>query len=159
MGMMGGGVAPPAPPAPSAFKPGDEVFIRGLQKAPELNGKKAMVVPPTPEEQEKIKGTSRLIVRVMDTGEQFAVKPENLNTTEDEVDSVMSNNLEDVSIMTPAVQAKSKELRDNGVLDKLEQDPELKHVFEDIKENGMEALQKYWSDEEFMAKISKAMQM
>merc|ERR1719261_276753 len=71
MGMMSPGMAGP-PAAPGSFKPGDEVFIRNLQKAPELNGKKAMVVPATPEEQEKIKGTSRLIVRVMDTGEQFA---------------------------------------------------------------------------------------
>merc|ERR1719414_1500672 len=42
-GMAGMGGAPAAV-APS-FKPGDEVYITGLSKKPELNGQKAMVVP------------------------------------------------------------------------------------------------------------------
>lgn len=158
-GMAPGMGGPPAAPAAAiSYQPGDQVFIRGLKNAPQLNGKKAMVVPPTPEEREKIEGTSRLIVRVIESGEQFAVKPENLNNEEQEVDAIMANNLEDVSIYNPAIQAKSKEMKDSGMLKKLEDDPELAHVFKDIKENGMEALQKYWSDEELMAKISKAMQ-
>merc|ERR1740138_1592924 len=45
-GMPGAGAPPAAPAAVRTYKPGDEVFIRGLAKAPELNGKKAMVVPP-----------------------------------------------------------------------------------------------------------------
>lgn len=39
----------------------------------------------------------------------------------------------------------------------LEQDPELTAVFEDIKQNGMEAMMKYYSDEELMLKISQKM--
>jgi len=39
----------------------------------------------------------------------------------------------------------------------LEQDPELASVFEDIKKNGMEAMMKYYQDEELMLKISQKM--
>jgi len=39
----------------------------------------------------------------------------------------------------------------------LEQDDELKEVFEDIKKNGMEAAMKYYQDEELMLKISQKM--
>mmetsp|Transcript_54893 Transcript_54893/g.128119 ORF Transcript_54893/g.128119 Transcript_54893/m.128119 type:complete len:269 (+) Transcript_54893:70-876(+) len=39
----------------------------------------------------------------------------------------------------------------------LEQDPELKEMFEDIKKNGMEAAMKYYQDEELMLKISQKM--
>merc|ERR1719450_303564 len=100
---MGGAAARPAAPAVAApaFKPGDEVFIKGLAKAPELNGKKAMVVPPTPEEIKTLQGTNRLIVRLMDTGDHFAVKPENLRTTAEEVDNLMSNNIEDMAFSNP----------------------------------------------------------
>merc|ERR1719382_1994543 len=94
-GVPGVGTSPGAgaaatPGAPPSFKAGDEVIINGLKAKPELNGKKAMVVPPTAEEQETLKGTNRMIVRLMDTGEQFAVKPENLRTTAQEVDDIMS---------------------------------------------------------------------
>merc|ERR1712203_1294641 len=85
MGMPAPGAAPGAAPmAPGqvrSFKPGDEVIVSGLKAKPELNGKKAMVVPPTAEEKESLAGTGRLIVRLMDSGEQFAVKPDNLKTT------------------------------------------------------------------------------
>ncbi|CAJ1424239.1 unnamed protein product [Effrenium voratum] len=49
---------------------------------------------------------------------------------------------------------------DTPVQDKvksLESDPELHHVFEDIKKNGMEAAMKYYQDEELMLKISQKM--
>lgn len=36
----------------------------------------------------------------------------------------------------------------------LKDDPELQHVFEDVKENGPGALQKYWDDSDLMGKIS-----
>jgi len=39
----------------------------------------------------------------------------------------------------------------------LEQDAELASVFEDIKKNGMEAMMKYYQDEELMLKISQKM--
>merc|ERR1719399_845708 len=104
----GAGAAPPSAPAAPTFKPGQEVVIRGLQKAPQLNGKKALVVPPTPEEKEKIQGTNRLIVRILDDGQQFAVKPDNLRTKDQEVDELMSKDIEDVSIYNPSLQAKAK---------------------------------------------------
>merc|ERR1719510_2905152 len=99
--MMGGMGGAPPPPAAPAFKPGDEVIINGLSKAPELNGRKAMVVPPTAEEKKTLEGTDRLIVRLMDTGDPLAVKPENLRTTEQEADKVLSNSLDDVSVYNP----------------------------------------------------------
>lgn len=157
-GMMGGmGGAPPPAAARPAYKPGDEVIIKGLEKAPELNGKKAMVVPPTADEKKSLEGTDRLIVRLIDSGEQFAVKPVNLRTTAQEADEIMSSNLEDVSLYNPALQTEAAKLRESGKLDDLQNDPDLKPVFEDIKKNGMSALEKYWSDEKLMAKISKAM--
>lgn len=151
---MGGMGAPAAAPS---FKPGDEVIIRGLEKAPELNGKKAMVVPPTTEEKKTLEGTDRLIVRLMDTGDQFAVRPANLRTTAQEANEIMGNSLEDVSLYNPALQTEAAKLRESGKLDDLQNDPELKPVFEDIRKNGMGALEKYWGDEQLMAKISKAM--
>uniref|UniRef100_A0A7S4RCB1 STI1/HOP DP domain-containing protein n=1 Tax=Alexandrium monilatum TaxID=311494 RepID=A0A7S4RCB1_9DINO len=160
MGMpgMGGMGAPPAAAAP-AFKPGDEVIIQGLSKAPELNGKKAMVVPPTSEERKTLEGTDRLIVRLMgDSGDQFAVRPANLKTLAQEVDEALGQNLEDVSVYNPALQTEAAKLRDSGKLEDLQNDPELKPIFEDIRKNGMGALEKYWNDEKLMAKISKAMQ-
>jgi len=42
-------------------------------------------------------------------------------------------------------------------LKSLEQDPELAHIFEDIKKNGMEAAMKHYQDEDLMLKISKKM--
>jgi len=147
---------PPRPATPQ-YKPGDEVIIRGLAKAPELNGKKAMVVPPTAEEKKTLEGTSRLIVRLIDSGDQYAVKPENLRTTAEEAGDVISGDLEDVSIYNPALQSEAAKLRESGKLDDLQNDPELQPIFEDIKKNGMGALEKYWKDEKLMAKISKAM--
>jgi len=154
-GMPGTGA--PAAPAGGAFKPGDEVIISGLSKAPELNGKKAMVVPPTSDEKKKLDGTDRLIVRLLDTGDQFAVRPTNLKTTAQEVDDLMSKNLEDISMYNPSLQAEAAKLRESGKLEDLQNDPELKPIFEDIKRNGMGVLEKYWNDEKLMAKISKAM--
>jgi len=156
MGMPGMGAMPSS--MPKVFKPGDEVYINGLAKAPELNGKKAMVVPPSPKEKEELAGTNRVIVRLMDSGEQYAVKPDNLRTSEQEVDAMMSSNLEDVSVFNPALQSEAAKLRESGALEDLANDPELKPVFEDIKKNGIGALDKYWNDEKLMAKISKAMQ-
>lgn len=153
MGGMGGMGAPAAP----SYKPGDEVIINGLSKAPELNGKKAMVVPPTAEEKKTLEGTDRLIVRLLDTGDQFAVRPTNLRTMAQEVDSALGKNLEDVSVYNPALQTEAAKLRDSGKLADLQNDPELQPIFEDIKKNGMGALEKYWDDQELMAKISKAM--
>jgi len=152
MGSMGG-----APPVPQGFKPGDEVIIKGLQKAPELNDKKAMVVPPTAEERKTLEGTDRVIVRLLDTGDQFAVRPANLKTTAQAADELMDSNLEDVSLYNPALQSEAAKLRESGTLDSLQNDPELKPIFEDIRKNGMGALEKYWNDDKLMAKISKAM--
>merc|ERR1711879_552348 len=39
----------------------------------------------------------------------------------------------------------------------LEHDPELAPVLEDIKKNGLEAVMKYYQDEELMAKFSQKM--
>lgn len=39
----------------------------------------------------------------------------------------------------------------------LEKDPELAHIFEDIKKNGIEAAMKHYQDEELMLKISQKM--
>lgn len=157
-GLYGGmGGAPPAAPVATSFKLGDQVIIKGLSKAPELNGKKAMVVPPTPEEKKTLEGTDRLIVRLIDTGEQFAVKPANLRSTKQEADELISSNLEDVSLYNPALQTEAAKLRESGKLNDIQNDPELKPIFEDIKKNGMGALEKYWNDEKLMAKISKAM--
>merc|ERR1719373_829608 len=153
----GGGAAPPMPGQVVSYKPGDEVIIRGLKAKPELNGKKAMVVPPTAEERETLKGTGRLIVRLMDTGDQFAVKPDNLRTTEQAASDLMGSSLEDVSMYNPALQIEAAKLRESGKLDDLQNDPELQPIFEDIKKNGMGALEKYWNDDKLMAKISKAM--
>jgi len=157
MPPMPGMGAPPAAAAPAAFKPGDEVIVRGLSKAPELNGKKAMVVPATTEEKKTLEGTDRLIVRMLDSGDQFAVRPANLKTLAQEVDETLGKNLEDVSVYNPALQTEAAKLRDSGKLNDLQNDPELQPIFEDIKKNGMGALEKYWNDEKLMAKISKAM--
>ena len=49
---------------------------------------------------------------------------------------------------------------DTPVQDKvksLEKDPELASIFEDIKKNGMEAVMKYYQDEELMLRISQKM--
>eukprot|EP00929_Paragymnodinium_shiwhaense_P048155 TRINITY_DN2438_c0_g1_i1.p2 TRINITY_DN2438_c0_g1~~TRINITY_DN2438_c0_g1_i1.p2 ORF type:complete len:296 (+),score=103.49 TRINITY_DN2438_c0_g1_i1:78-890(+) len=49
---------------------------------------------------------------------------------------------------------------DQPVQDKakaLEQDPELAPIFEDIKKNGMEAMMKYYQDEDLMLKVSQKM--
>lgn len=40
-------------------------------------------------------------------------------------------------------------------LKKLQQDPELAHVFEDIRRNGKDAVEKYYQDQRLMLKISK----
>lgn len=48
----------------------------------------------------------------------------------------------------PAYQAK---------LQSMQSDPELKHVFDDIKSNGAAAMEKYWNDSELMSKISEKM--
>merc|ERR1719511_429852 len=144
MGGAPGGV--PAA-AGAALKPGDKVIIHGLGKAPELNGKKAMVVPPTPEEQKTLEGTDRVIVRLVDSGDQFAVKPSNVRTTAQEADAALSQSLEDVSVYNPALQTEAAKLRESGKLEDLKNDPELQPIFEDIRKNGMSALEKYWSDE------------
>merc|ERR1719428_2171158 len=106
MGMGGGmsGGMPGGAPAPGqvpSFKPGDEVIIQQLKAKPELNGKKAMVVPPTSEERETLAGTGRLIVRLIDTGDQFAVKPDNLRTTAQAADEAVGGSLEDLSPYNP----------------------------------------------------------
>jgi len=155
--MGGGGGGGAMMGAPRAWAPGDMVIIRGLKAKPELNGKKAMVVPPTAEERETLKGTGRLIVRLIDSGEQFAVKPDNLKTTAEEADAMMGSSLEDISMYNPAIQSEAAKLRESGKLDDLANDPELKPIFEDIKKNGMSALEKYWNDDKLMAKISKVM--
>mmetsp|Transcript_18741 Transcript_18741/g.35172 ORF Transcript_18741/g.35172 Transcript_18741/m.35172 type:complete len:315 (+) Transcript_18741:45-989(+) len=157
MSGAGAGGMPPMPAAGPSYKPGDEVIIRGLAKAPELNGKKAMVVPPTSEEKKTLEGTNRLIVRLIDSGDQYAVKPENLRTTKEEADELMGSSLEDISVYNPALQSEAQKLRESGKLNDLQSDPELQPIFEDIKKNGMTALEKYWGDEKLMAKISKAM--
>ena len=39
----------------------------------------------------------------------------------------------------------------------MQQDPDLKNVFDDIKANGAGAMEKYWNDSELMTKISEKM--
>jgi hypothetical protein len=39
----------------------------------------------------------------------------------------------------------------------LESDPELKAMFDEVKEGGLEAMMKFWEDEELMLKISRKM--
>lgn len=39
----------------------------------------------------------------------------------------------------------------------LKEDPELKHVFDDIEANGTTAMEKYWNDTDLMSKISQKM--
>jgi len=162
MGGMGGGMgagmgAGVAAPAARSFKPGDEVFVTGLTKAPELNGKKAMVVPPTAEERKSLEGTDRMIVRLVDSGDQFAVRPANLETSDERANAALGSDLEDVSLFDPAVQSETAKLRESGKLEDLRKDPELAPIFKDIEKNGMGALEKYWNDDKLMAKISKAM--
>lgn len=157
-GVMGSGMpgVPPGgevlagPNVPPVWKPGDELVIQGLTAKPELNGKKAMVVPPTAEESETIKGTGRVVVRLLDSGEQFAVKPENLGTD-------LGDKRRGMPMSSPALQSEAAKLRESGKLEGLQNDPELRPIFEDIKENGMIALEKYWNDERLMEKISKVM--
>merc|ERR1711957_1039399 len=157
-GMSGMPASPGAMPSASLdmLPPGTEVIVNGLKAAPELNGRKAMVVPPTAEERKTLEGTGRLIVRLLDTGDQFAVKPSNLRTTAQEADRLMAGSLDDLSIFNPTLQTEAAKLRDSGKLDALSNDPQLKEVFEDIKKNGMSALEKYWNDDELMKKINAA---
>ena len=39
----------------------------------------------------------------------------------------------------------------------MQDDPDLKNVFDDIKANGAGAMEKYWNDSELMTKISEKM--
>lgn len=39
----------------------------------------------------------------------------------------------------------------------MQEDPDLKNVFDDIKANGAGAMEKYWNDSELMTKISEKM--
>jgi len=155
---MGGVPGVPVGAVPGSFQPGQEVIIKDLAKKPELNGKKAMVVPPTPEEQKALEGTDRVIVRLLDSGDQFAVMPNNLQSTSQAAQAAMASGLENISPQDAAVQAEAARLRESGKLDGLQNDPELKPIFDDIKKNGMGALEKYWNDERIMGKISKAME-
>lgn len=134
--------------APPSFEAGDTVFIHGLQGRPELNGEKAVVVPPTSEERESLKGTGRLTVRLLETGEQFAVKPDNLRTTLQEASDALEGSV---------LEAEAAKLRESGKLEELRNDPELKPIFEDIEKNGLAALEKHWGNEELMSKIAKAL--
>ena len=42
-------------------------------------------------------------------------------------------------------------------MEALKDDPELAHVFEDIKTSGPAAMERYWNDTELMSKISQKM--
>ncbi len=39
----------------------------------------------------------------------------------------------------------------------MQEDPDLRNVFDDIKANGAGAMEKYWNDSELMTKISEKM--
>jgi len=82
----------PSPPAPS-FKSGDEVIINGLKAKPEMNGKKAIVVMPTAEVRKRLRDTGRLVVRLLDAGGQFAVKPDNLRASDQAASGLTASDL------------------------------------------------------------------
>lgn len=153
--VMPGGIAganPSSAPADatrstvSSWQPGQVAIIQGLQARPELNGAMAMVVPPDAEEAQSIKGTGRLVVRLLESGEQFAVKADNLGR--EAAESLMA---------APATASEAARLWGAGKLEALEGDPELRPILDDIRQNGMAALEKYWSNVELMAKMSRAM--
>lgn len=148
------------PSLPSAVmrqtQPGDEVIITGLTKAPELNGKHAVVVPPTQDETESIAGTARVVVRLVDGNGQFAVKLENLRAagkTPDDQKDLPPNGASDSS----AMHGQAARLRDSGKLQDLDLKPELQPVLEDLRKNGMDALGKYVHDKKLMAKVAEAL--
>eukprot|EP00435_Cladocopium_sp_Y103_P024475 s2099_g6.t1 len=111
------------PEAGTFAAPLPEAFAALLQ---ELEGKL-----PSDAQVLKRHSTSRLIVRLIDSGDQYAVKPENLRTTQQEANELMGSELEDVSIYNPALQSEAAKLRESGKLDDLQNDPELKPVFEE----------------------------
>eukprot|EP00928_Gymnodinium_smaydae_P053182 TRINITY_DN3722_c0_g1_i3.p2 TRINITY_DN3722_c0_g1~~TRINITY_DN3722_c0_g1_i3.p2 ORF type:complete len:352 (-),score=118.40 TRINITY_DN3722_c0_g1_i3:242-1297(-) len=129
------------------LRPGDEVIVQGLAKAPELNGKPAMVVPATSEERPSLEGTGRLLVRLLDgSGDQFAVRPGNLRRR---APASASGAADAVRSEGPA--------GDVGQLDRLQSDPELRPVFEDLQREGIKALEKYARDEALAKKIEAAL--
>lgn len=176
------------------FRPGDEVVVRGLRARPELNGRRALVLPPSAEERETVKGSGRLIVRLLDSGEQFAVKPDNLNVAHKDLAAVAEASPEapaaavaeaaaegseqlrapEAPVEAEASTAAASELLQAATdaatsvlptpppalaasLQALAEDPELRPMLDDIQKNGMAALNRYWSDPELMAKLSKAL--
>jgi|EP00927_Polykrikos_kofoidii_P055214 hypothetical protein len=134
----------------SSFNAGDTVHICGLSKAPELNGQKAMVIPPTRDEQRTLEGTDRLIVRLLDSGDQFAVRLQNLKSSIEN----RSNEAGNKPVHSDVLQTTAAKRHENGGLDDIKRDPELGPVLDDIRKNGMTALDDYLKDEAFMAKIN-----
>jgi len=139
-----------------SFGIGDEVIIQDLQARPELNGKKAVVVSPTLEEQETLKGSDRLVVRLTDSGEQFAVRPGKLRTFQADEAVLPEPEASAVNGTVPASEL-SRGSAEATTLEALREDPELQPVLEDIDKNGVAALEKYWKDERVMSKLSKAL--
>lgn len=62
-----------------------------------------------------------------------------------------------ISSMNPAVDGSPDAAANAEKFKFLADDPDMAQVFEDVKANGPGALQKYWEDEELMAKISAKM--
>jgi len=145
-GLPGMPGLPGAPAAGGAFEPGDEVVIDGLSQAPELNGRRATVVSRVAGDEVGADGAARVVV-----------KPENLRPAAQAEAARMLEQAAGEAAGGPAGPAGAPKLELFRKLEDLQRDPELRPVFEDIRQNGMAAVEKYWEDKELMARIQKAM--
>ena len=81
-----------------------------------------------------------------EAAQQSYIEAQKILHTPGMAQSVLSSRTENAA--DPAYQAK---------LQAMQTDPDLKHVFDDIKANGAGAMEKYWNDSELMSKISEKM--
>lgn len=81
-----------------------------------------------------------------EAAQQSYIEAQKILHTPGMAQSVLSSRTENAA--DPAYQAK---------LEAMQVDPDLKHVFDDIKANGAGAMEKYWNDSELMSKISEKM--
>ena len=80
-----------------------------------------------------------------EAAQQSYIEAQKILHTPGMAQSVLSSRTENAA--DPAYQAK---------LEAMQADPDLKHVFDDIKANGAGAMEKYWNDSEKMGGISLA---
>lgn len=81
-----------------------------------------------------------------EAAQQSYIEAQKILHTPGMVQSVLNSRTQNAA--DPAYQAK---------LQAMQSDPDLKHVFDDIKANGAGAMEKYWNDSELMSKISEKM--